>query len=50
MVISEAGRPPAESGNSTRRDVGLSLVMPLRTGSRAVSKPARLGVHTEAAE
>ena len=44
MVISLAGSPPAESGNSTRR---VSENMPVRIGKRPVSKAARLGVQTE---
>jgi hypothetical protein len=46
MVISLWGRPPLESGKSTRR---LSLHIPERIGSLPVSNPARLGVQTGAA-
>jgi len=46
MVTSVSGRPPAESGKSTRR---LSLHIPLRIGSLPVRIAARLGVQTLAA-
>ena len=42
-VTSPAGRPRRESGNRTR---WVSLAIPLRTGSRPVSRAARLGVQT----
>ena len=51
IVTSPGGRPRAESGNSTRRLPFWEVcIVPLRTGTRPVSSPARLGVQTGAAQ
>jgi hypothetical protein len=47
MVTSDCGSPPTESGNRTVR---ASEAIPLRTGKRPVSSPARLAVQYGAPE